>query len=156
MTLLEQTSNGLVCLMLASKVQDSGIHLKVANVVQLLRKFIDDNRGLSNSDQQRIIDSQFSARRLQNRALLEQIASLEKTTIQQLNFNLNVPTPAEFIVVYLQMFETKVTEIDWETIMMLRGQSLSNSYICLHVVQCVALGTQAIALASILNVMIDW
>lgn len=58
MTLLEQTSNGLVCLMLASKVQDSGIHLKVANVVQLLRKFIDDNRGLSNSDQQqRIADS---------------------------------------------------------------------------------------------------
>ena len=54
------------------------------------------------------------------------------------------------------MFETKVTQIDWETIMMLRGQSLSNSYICLHVNQCVVLGSQAIALASILNVMIDW
>ena len=54
------------------------------------------------------------------------------------------------------MFETKVTEIDWETVMMLRGQSLSNSYICLHAAECVALGTQAIALASILNVMIDW
>ena len=39
------TSNGLVCLMLASKVQDSDMHLKVANVVQLLRKFIDDNPG---------------------------------------------------------------------------------------------------------------
>ena len=49
--------------MLASKVQDSGIHLKVANVVQLLRKFIDDNRGLSSQDQ-RQIDAQFSARRL--------------------------------------------------------------------------------------------
>ena len=32
-TLLDQTSNGLVCLMLASKVQDSDIHLKVSNVV---------------------------------------------------------------------------------------------------------------------------
>ena len=43
--LFEMTSNGLVCLMLASKVQDSDMHLKVANVVQLLRKFIDDNPG---------------------------------------------------------------------------------------------------------------
>ncbi len=67
-----------------------------------------------------------------------------------------MPTPAEFIVVYLQMFETKVTQIDWETIMMLRGQSLSNSFICLHVAECVLLGSQAIALASILNVMLDW
>ena len=41
--LFEMTSNGLVCLMLASKVQDSDMHLKVSNVVQLLRKFIDDN-----------------------------------------------------------------------------------------------------------------
>ena len=90
------------------------------------------------------------------RALLERVSDLEKQTIQALHFNLNVPTPAEFIVVYLQMFETKVTQIDWETIMMLRGQSLSNSYICLHVNQCVVLGSQAIALASILNVMIDW
>ena len=81
---------------------------------------------------------------------------MEKSTISTLNFNLNVPTPAEFIVVYLQMFETKVTQIDWETIMMLRGQSLSNSYICLHVNECVPLGSQAIALDSILNVMIDW
>jgi len=40
--------------------------------------------------------------------------------------------------------------------MMLRGQSLSNSYICLHVADCVLRGAQAIALASILNVMIDW
>lgn len=54
------------------------------------------------------------------------------------------------------MFESKVTQIDWETVMMLRGQSLSNSYICLHVNECVILGSQAIALASILNVMIDW
>ena len=43
--MFEMTSNGLVCLMLASKVQDSDMHLKVANVVQLLRKFIDDNPG---------------------------------------------------------------------------------------------------------------
>ena len=55
------------------------------------------------------------------RALLDRVAKLEKSMIQMLNFNLNVPTPAEFIVVYLQMFETKVTHIDWETIMMLRG-----------------------------------
>ena len=75
------------------------------------------------------------------RALLNRVAKLEKSTIQTLNFNLNVPTPAEFIVVYLQMFETKVTQIDWETIMMLRGQSLSNSYICLHVNECVILGS---------------
>ena len=54
------------------------------------------------------------------------------------------------------MFESKVTQIDWETLMMLRGQSLSNSYICLHVSECVILGSQAIALASILNVMIEW
>ena len=84
------------------------------------------------------------------------MASLEKATLRDLNFNLNLPTPAEFIVVYLQLFETKVTQIDWETIMMLRGQSLSNSYICLHLSDCVAKGAQAIALASILNVMLDW
>lgn len=40
--------------------------------------------------------------------------------------------------------------------MMLRGQSQANSYICLHVAECVMLGSQAIALASILNVMLDW
>ena len=40
--------------------------------------------------------------------------------------------------------------------MMLRGQSLSNSYICLHVAECAVLGAQAIALASVLNVMLDW
>lgn len=40
--------------------------------------------------------------------------------------------------------------------MMLRGQSLSNSYICMHVVECVLLGAQAIALASLLHVMLDW
>ena len=67
-----------------------------------------------------------------------------------------MPTPAEFIVVYLQLFETKVTQIDWETVMMLRGQSLSNCYICLHIAECVLFGAQTIALASILNVMLDW
>lgn len=67
-----------------------------------------------------------------------------------------MPTAAEFIVVYIQVFETKVTQIDWETIMMLRGQSLSNSYICLHIAECAVLGAQAIALASILTVMLDW
>ena len=40
--------------------------------------------------------------------------------------------------------------------MMLRGQALSNSYICLHVTECVILGSQAIAFAAILNVMLDW
>ena len=149
--------------MLASKVQDSDMHLKVENVVQLLRKFLDDNKAslVDMDDTQKSlcsvgIEDQFGSRRLQNRALLEQVASQEKTTIGTLNFNLTIPTPAEFIVVYLQMFETKVTQIDWETIMMLRGQSLSNSYICMHVAECVLLGAQAIALASILNVMLDW
>ena len=33
--------------MLASKVQDSDMHLKVANVVQLLNKFIEDNPSVS-------------------------------------------------------------------------------------------------------------
>jgi len=149
--------------MLASKVQDSDMHLKVENVVQLLRKFLDDNKAslVDMDDTQKSlcsvgIEDRFGSRRLQNRALLEQVASQEKTTIRTLNFNLTIPTPAEFIVVYLQMFETKVTQIDWETIMMLRGQSLSNSYICMHVAECVLLGAQAIALASILNVMLDW
>ena len=40
--------------------------------------------------------------------------------------------------------------------MMLRGQSLSNSYICLHIAECVLLGAQTIALASLLHVMLDW
>lgn len=57
---------------------------------------------------------------------------------------------------YLQLFEMYVTQIDWETIMMLKGQSISNSYICLHVAECVLLGAQAIALASLLHVMLDW
>jgi len=69
-----------------------------------------------------------------------QIAALEKSVITDLGFNINVPTPAEFIVVYLQVFETKVTQIDWETIMMLRGQSMSHSYICLHIAECAVLG----------------
>ena len=160
-SLFDETTQGLTCLMIASKVQDSDLHLRVENVVQLLRKFLEDNQALQSTDipgmrPSNSLDEQFSSRRLQNRALLEKVASLEKTTICDLNFCLNVATPAEFVVVYLQMFETKVTQIDWETIMMLRGQSLSNSYICLHVVECVLLGAQAIALASILNVMLDW
>jgi len=36
--------------MLASKVQDSDMHLKVANVVQLLNKFIEDNPSAVLSD----------------------------------------------------------------------------------------------------------
>lgn len=88
--------------------------------------------------------------------MLVKTASLEKSLITELSFDLNVPTPAEFIVVYIQVFETKVTQIDWETIMMLRGQSLSNSYICMHIAECAVLGAQAIALASILSVMLDW
>ena len=35
-TLFVETCNGLICLMLASKAQDSQLHLKVYNVVQLL------------------------------------------------------------------------------------------------------------------------
>lgn len=35
-SLVEQTSVALVCLMIASKVQDSDMHLKVANVAQLI------------------------------------------------------------------------------------------------------------------------
>ena len=46
--------------------------------------------------------------------------------------------------------------IDFETIMMLKGQSLSYSYICLHVAECALHGAQAIALACILTVMLDW
>ena len=76
--------------------------------------------------------------------------------MQQLGFNLNAPTPAEFVVVYLQLFESKVTMIDFETIMMLKGQSLSYSYICLHVAECALHGAQAVALACILTVMLDW
>ena len=94
--------------MLASKVQDSDMHLKVENVVQLLRKFLDDNKAsLVDMDETQKslcsmgIEDQFGSRRLQNRALLEQVASQEKTTIRTLNFNLTIPTPAEFIVVYL-------------------------------------------------------
>lgn len=159
--LFEETMQGLTCLMIASKVQDSDLHLRVENVVQLLRKFLEDNHTLHSAEIPGLrpnssLDEQFGSRRLQNRALLEKVASLEKSTISELNFCLNVVTPAEFVVVYLQMFETKVTQIDWDTIMMLRGQSLSNCYICLHVVECVLLGAQAIALASILNVMLDW
>ena len=45
------------------------------------------------------------SRKLNWNALLDEVSNLEKAAIQTLNFNLNVPTPAEFIVVYLQLFE---------------------------------------------------
>jgi len=160
--MFEETCQGLVCLMIASKVQDSDLHLKVENVVQLLLKLLEDNKGMAHpgfTNLHKGLGSEehlYGSRRLQNIALLARVAGQEKSTIRALNFHLNVATPAEFIVVYLQMFESKVTQIDWETIMMLRGQSLSNSYICLHVAECVLLGAQAIALACILNVMLDW
>ena len=133
-------------------MQDSELHLKVSTVAQLIQKFIDDNRDRPEDH----AALNFNSRRLQSRALLVKTAALEKAVISGLGFDLNVPTPAEFIVVYIHVFETKVTQIDWETIMMLRGQSLSNSYICLHIGQCAILGAQAVALACILNVMVDW
>lgn len=46
-SLVDLASIALVCLMIASKVQDSDMHLKVANVAQLIQKFIDDNSGKS-------------------------------------------------------------------------------------------------------------
>ena len=42
-SLFEETMQGLTCLMIASKIQDSDLHLRVENVVQLLRKFLEDN-----------------------------------------------------------------------------------------------------------------
>ena len=86
--------------------------------MQLLRKFIDDNRGHSEFSRDTSLAGfsslsadceMFGSRRLQNRALLEKVASLEKSAIQILNFQLNLPTPAEYIVVFLQMFESKVS-----------------------------------------------
>ena len=106
-SMYDELCQGLVCLMVASKIQDSSMHLKVENVVQLLRKFLDDNRSLSHPSFPSLsrpnagFDEQFGSRRLQNRALLEQVAGLEKATIKNLKFHLNVVTPAEFIVVYL-------------------------------------------------------
>lgn len=78
-----------------------------------MRKFLEDNQALQNSSDipdallraPTLLDEQFGSRRLQNRALLERVASLEKSTISRLRFSLNVATPAEFIVVYLQLFE---------------------------------------------------
>lgn len=45
------------------------------------------------------------SRKLNWNSLLEQVSNLEKAALHTLGFNLNVPTPAEFIVVYLQLFE---------------------------------------------------
>jgi len=42
-SLFEETMSGLTCLMIASKVQDSEMHLRVEDVVQLLRKLLEDN-----------------------------------------------------------------------------------------------------------------
>ena len=67
-----------------------------------------------------------------------------------MGFRVNVPTPVEFITVYMQVLETKVSAIDIETKQLLRGQSVSNSYICMHMSECVALGAQTIAVASLL------
>ena len=69
---------------------------------------------------------------------------------------MNVPTPVEFITVYMQVLETKVSKIDPDTIQLLRGQSVSNSYICLHLSECVVLGAQTIAVASLVQVMLSW
>ena len=49
--LVEHISNGLVCLMLASKIQDSNQHLKVSDVVSLVQKFVEDNRRLKEERQ---------------------------------------------------------------------------------------------------------
>ena len=91
------------------------MHLKVANVVQLLRKFISDNPSQLlqptasktnplNADESDTMLLHMS-RKLNWNALLEQVSNLEKAALKTLGFNLNVPTPAEFIVVYLQLFE---------------------------------------------------
>ena len=68
------------------------------------------------------------------------LARIERNIFGCLGFRVNVPTPVEFITVYIQVLETKVSKIDPDTIQLLRGQSVSNSYICLHLSECVALG----------------
>ena len=86
----------------------------------------------------------------------KRLAHIERNIFACLGFRVNVPTPVEFITVYMQVLETKVSKIDTDTIQLLRGQSVSNSYICLHLSECAALGAQTIAVASLLQVMYSW
>ena len=84
------------------------------------------------------------------------ITKIETEIVQVFKFKLNLPTPVELITWYIQLFETKVTKIDFQTIMLLRGQSISNSYICLHITDCVLYGPRIISLVSIIHVMLEW
>ena len=43
-----------------------------------------------------------------------------------------------------------------DDLMQLRGQSITNSHICLHDSQCLLYGAQVISLVSIMHVMIQW
>ena len=49
-----------------------------------------------------------------------------------------------------------MTKIDFKTIMFLRGDSITNSFICLNYSECVQYGSRVMALASILQVMLEW
>ena len=139
----------VVCLMIASKIQTKDSHLVVTEARKLLIKL--------SKTQSSLTDPRFNLEMRDMRQIAcRRLAQIERNVVACFNFSVNLPTPVEFIVVYLQVLETKVSKMDSSTIQLLRGQSVSNSYICLHLSECSAMGPETIAVASLMQVMESW
>ena len=104
----------LVCLMIASKVQSVEAYLRVTDVRKQILSL--------QSELPHQPDGRFVLKvRNQQQVACTRLARLERDIFACLGFRVNVPTPAEFITVYMQVLETKVSKIDPDTIQLLRG-----------------------------------
>ena len=106
---LESTILAVVCLMIASKIQSKGSHLVVTEVRKLLIKL--------SKTQLDHTDPRFSLSiRDMRQIACPRLAKIERNVCSSFKFKLNVPTPIEFIIVYIQILETKVSQMDSNTI----------------------------------------
>jgi hypothetical protein len=73
-----------------------------------------------------------------------------------LKFDLLVPTPIEFICHMISMLASKVSCLELETMLLLRGEACSLSYICAHFSEIQMYRASSIATACIIHTMECW
>lgn len=56
----------------------------------------------------------------------------EQLVLRTLKLKLHVPTPIEFICLFISILQQNVNSIETETMLLLRGETCLLTYICCH------------------------
>jgi hypothetical protein len=123
----------MTCLSLSCKVNNSNYAITADQIVTLLGD--------------RFPQSSHSVR---------QINLLEQQIIKQLKFKLHIPTPIEFICLFISILQQNVNSLETETMLLLRGEACLLSYVCWHYTTIQRHKASSIAIACMLHTMEGW